>query len=63
MVGFFEHTSSHILAQNTFNMVITTYMVNKIRESQNNSESEFEKLEERNLENSQEKLTVKKEIQ
>lgn len=63
MVDFFEQTSSHILAKNTFNMVITTHMIHKIRENQNKSNKEFEKLDEGIIDNSQKKLVVKKEIQ
>ena len=62
MVDFFEHTSAHILAKKTLNMVITTYMIHKIKESQNKSKSEFEKLDGNILNNSQKKLKVEKEI-
>ena len=43
-------------------MVITTHMIHKIRESQNQSNKEFEKLDEGFLDNSQNKLKVKKEF-
>ncbi len=41
-------------------MVITTHMVHKIREGQNKSNNEFEKLDEIFLDISQKKLEVKK---
>ncbi len=41
-------------------MVITTHMVHKIRDDQNESNKEFEKLDESFLDISQKKIKVKK---